>query len=740
MNLTVVEALQRAVEAHKVGNLQEAERLYQAILEVQPTHSDANHNLGVLAVGVGKPEAALPFFKAALQANEQHGQYWVSYINALIQCKQIVNAKELLTQGKRIGLSGDAINQLEQLLEKLLAQEESRQKQKVILSTKKRGSSKKKSKSKKRTLTADLRPNEPSQHEIETLLSQYNAGNFDAAEQQANVLTKKYPNHPFGWKGLGAILLTVGRVEEALVATSEASRLDPKDAETLSNLGVTLYDLGRLNEAEEKYREAIRLKPDHAMAHNNLGNTLRELGRLIEAEESCREAIRLKPDYAEAYTNLGNTLRDLGRLTEAEASQREAIRNKPDYAKAHNSLGATLNDLGRLNEAVASYREAIRLKPEFAEAYSNLGNILRELGRLNEAEASCREAIRLKPEFAQAHLNLAVIKKFYANDKEFTLLEHCYQSAVPTSIDRIYASFALAKAYEDIGRVDEAFDLYLEGNRLNKARLAYDIQQDRDLFHAIKSSFVIRSYRATSNTRNQPIFVLGMPRSGTTLVEQVLASHSNVYGAGELQDMEVAVRTHATTKLIDGLSFNYSQIAIDNVRQSYLSALEALPTDKPFIVDKMPQNFRWIGFMLSAFPEACVINLCRDPVAVCWSIFKTYFPTKGLGFAYDLEDLAEYYKLYKDLMAFWHEKYPGRIYDLQYEQLTENQEEETRKLLDYCGLPWEDACLNFHETERAVRTASATQVRKKMYQGSSDAWKKFEKHLGALRRGLGRTT
>ena len=222
-----------------------------------------------------------------------------------------------------------------------------------------------------------------------------------------------------------------------------------------------------------------------------------------------------------------------------------------------------------------------------------------------------------------------------------------------------------------------------------------------------------------------------MPRSGTTLAEQILASHSQVYGAGEMEAMNKAIHAEFNP---DGRGYRFalSEDALAGIRRRYLASLAGLKTSRPVVIDKMPLNFRWLGFILEAIPEARIVNLARDPIAVCWSIFKTYFPTSGLGFAYDLTDLAAYYRMHEDLMAFWRQRYPGRIFDLNYERLTEDQEGQTRALLDYCGLAWEDACFDFHLTERTVRTASATQVRRKMYRGSSNAWKSYETHLRPL--------
>ena len=234
-----------------------------------------------------------------------------------------------------------------------------------------------------------------------------------------------------------------------------------------------------------------------------------------------------------------------------------------------------------------------------------------------------------------------------------------------------------------------------------------------------------------SQSSLRPIFIVGMPRSGTSLVEQIVASHNEAHGAGELE-----FSTQIFSSIIANISGDVDKKDLLFFREQYLAKLNALKCSKNIITDKMPMNFRYIGLILSAFPEAKIIHLKRDARATCWSIYKNYFDSDGIGYSYDQNDLAQYYGLYSDLMSFWHERFPDQIYDICYEDLTTNQEEETRKLLEYCDLDWDENCLNFHSNKRAVKTASALQVRKKMYQGSSEAWKKYEAHLQPLIKGL----
>ena len=375
MELTIEQALQQGVTLHKAGKLEEAERLYRAILQSQPAHPDANHNLGVIAVSINKADVALPLFKTALEANPKIELFWLSYIDALIKEKQFDNAKQAIKQADKQGVAAEKLNVLEKQLTTIVQVNEPKlavQIKRLSLSQK----LKKLSEQKKRKKIArqNLKTNNPSQQQLSSLLEYYQTGRFNDAEKLAVTISKDFPNHPFSWTVLGAVLETTGRKLEALDAHQTAVTLSPQDAAANYNLGNSLKELGRLDEALASYTQAIILKPDFAQAHYNLGNTLTELGRLDESLASYTQAIAFKPDFAQAHFNLGNTLKELVRLDEALASYTQAIAFKPDYAKAHFNLGNTLTELERLDEALASYTQAIALKPDYAEAHSNLGN------------------------------------------------------------------------------------------------------------------------------------------------------------------------------------------------------------------------------------------------------------------------------------------------------------------------------------------------------------------------------
>jgi tetratricopeptide (TPR) repeat protein len=814
---TVGLLLQQAIAHHQAGRLPEAERLYRAILQTQPNHPDANHNLGVLALQVKQAAAALPHFRTALEANPNHAQYRLGYIEALIQASQLDDARRMLHEGRLRGLRGEAV---EALARRLVGHVQ---------------------------FVAPSNAASPSQQEINALVALFAEGRYGEVADLARALTVRSPQHGLAWKGLGAALSLLERNAEALEPMRKAAALMPQDAEahsnlgnTLrelgrldeaevicrqaiqvkpdyteahSNLGNTLRELGRLDEAEASYRRALQVKPDYAEAHSNLGNTLRELGRLDEAEVICRQAIQVKPDFAEAHINLGNTLRELGRLDEAEASYRRALQVKPDYAEAHSNLGNTLRELGRLDEAEASYRRALQVKPDYAEAHSNLGNTLRELGRLDEAEASyrralqvkpdyaeahsnlgntlrelgrldeaeviCRQAIQVKPDFAEAHINLgntlkelgqmdeaeasyrrALQVKPHLIDAHFNLAQTRKVSTNDGNLDALIAiekaerngttplsnkdlmqmNFALGKCYDDLGDHDKAFPHFMEGCRLKRATLDYDAKQTTQHFGAIMHNFdaaVIARLRGGGDPSSLPIFVLGMPRSGTTLTEHILASHPEIYGAGELLDL-----IRITQRNIEGITFPPNVSSLDQAQLTawgaeYVAGLQRRAPDARRITDKMPANFLALGLIHLMLPNAKIVHVRRDPVDTCLSCFSKLF-TYGQEFSYDLSELGRYYADYARLMEHWRKVLPdGTFLEVQYEDIVADQEAQARRLIEYCGLEWDDACLDFHKNKRAIHTASVTQVRQPIYKTSVQRWRSYEKFLGPLFEALG---
>ena len=420
-----------------------------------------------------------------------------------------------------------------------------------------------------------------------------------------------------------------------------------------------------------------------------------------------------------------------GRFSDAEKLAVHITQDFPKHQFAWKVLGAVLGATGRKSEAVDANQKAVALSPQDAEVHSNLGNTLKALGRLDEAEASYNQAIALKPDLADAHRNLTLMKKFDAQDEQYSKMQELYLDKNISEEQRCHINFGLAKACEDLGDFEQAFAHYSEGNMQRKKLLNYDINKDVERFRKIKSNYPQIAYNSLEPEKFSkdlmPIFIVGMPRSGTTLVEQIISSHSKVTGAGEL-----AFAAQFGAAIATGITEANNESLL-NFRSKYLTKLKSVSNENLIITDKMPQNFRYIGLLAAAFPEAKIIHVKRNPAAVCWANYKQYFVSKNIGYCYAIDDVISYHKLYENLMDFWTNTLSNRIYKLDYELLTVNQGSETRQLIEYLGLDWDEKCLSPQNNMRSLATASNVQVRKKVYRGSSEQWRKYQPFLnGAL--------
>ncbi len=521
----------------------------------------------------------------------------------------------------------------------------------------------------------------------------YQEKKLSDAEQVARAIIKEFPSNRIAWNTLWATLNKTERLQESLNAIKKLAQLSPQDAKVYYNMGVTYKKLGKFNKAVDCYKQAIAIRPRYAISYFSLGNVLQELRKLDEAEASYSKAIALKPDYVEAFSNLGNVL----------------------------------DKLGRLDEAVESYRKAVTLKPDFFKAFSNLGKTLVKVGKLKEAEESYIQAIKIKPDYAEVHRLLSTIKVFKDKDFQFLEMKDLYSNKNISEEQRCNINFGLAKAHDDLGDFEQAYKHLREGNALRKRLIKYNSNKDIEAIKQIKDNYVhIKKYSLSPQKKSKkvmPIFIIGMPRSGTTLVEQIISSHSKVTGAGELEFVELF-----GGNLVRGLTKIGTKSLID-FRKKYLEKLQNLSKGNTVVTDKMPQNFLFTGLLAAAFPEAKIVHVKRNPSAVCWANYKQYFASKNIGFCYDLDDVVNYYLLYESLMSSFKEDLGKRIYDLDYELLVIDQESETKNLMTYLDLTWEDKCLSPQDNLREVETASSIQVRKKVYKESSKQWKKYSPFL-----------
>ncbi len=555
------------------------------------------------------------------------------------------------------------------------------------------------------------------------------------------------PDFALAHYNIGNALRSLGRGEDAARAYQEAIRLKPNSPGALVNLGVTLRGLGRHEEALEAYGRALAHRPDDAQTHYNLGIALQGLGRLQDAVHAYGRAVALKPDHADAWANLAAALIGLGRGPEAlEPCQRRAAL-EPNAAEAHASLAALWLDLGRPEEAEQASRRAVALDPADAGAWVNLAISLQELGRGAEARAVVDRALTINPGFAPAWSVRGDLKTFTRDDPDLAALSDLLASANAAGAsqqDRLDLEFTLGKALMDVGDSDGAFAHLNAANRLKRAALTYDVDEDVGEFAAIaKALDGARLGRPPEggDPSDRPVFIIGMPRSGTSLVEQILASHPRVHGGGELPVLEAmliaglgpSLSTAARAARLAGLrTADFTAMG-----SAYVGKLAEIAPSAARITDKMPSNFRWAGLIRLILPNARIIHCRRDPMDTCLSCYTRKF-SKGQPFAYDLRDLGVYYRAYEALMDHWRALLPAdRFLDVQYEAVVDDLEGEARRLIAFCGLDWDQACLSFHQTRRAVRTASVNQVRKPLYRTSVARWKRYEAHLGPLLDALG---
>jgi tetratricopeptide (TPR) repeat protein len=571
--------------------------------------------------------------------------------------------------------------------------------------------------------------------------------------------TELLPDDAAAHNNLGNALGQRERYEDAVASYRRALALNPAFAQAYNNLGYVLRALGRLDEAVDSYRRSLQIKPDYAEAHHNLGDAWLGLGRYDDAVSSYRRALALRPEFVEARHNLGNALLELGQLDDATASYRRALELNPNFAEAHNNLGNVLRSLGQLDNALASYRSALAIRPDFAEAHSNLAIALRLAGQAAQAEASChralaidrnlaatiavlaelnadqgrfaeaeelfRRAIAIEPETAEAWVGISRLRKMTAGDAAWAAqAQHIAGRSLPPRKE-VLLRYALGKYFDDLKDFEQAFANYQRANELTgRYRTLYDRQQLTQSVDLIIRSFDrawLSRARVNANTSARPVFIVGMMRSGTTLAEQILATHRSIHGAGELVFWNSAAAGAAHSAALPGLAADY------------LRLLQTLSADALRVVDKMPGNFLHLGLIHAALPRAHIIHMRRNPIDTCLSIYFQHFEAFH-SYATDLENLAHYYGEYLRLMQHWRSILPAQaMLDLPYEALVDDPEAWSRKMVEFIGLPWDPQCIDFHHTSRSVITASKWQVRQAISRSSVERWRNYERFVGPLR-------
>ena len=580
----------------------------------------------------------------------------------------------------------------------------------------------------------------------------YNRGNalqdlkrYDGAISSYQQALAIRPEHADTWINMGKAYRLHEHYEEACNCYQKAIALTPGQPVVYNNLGNALMELKRYEEAQANFNRAIAFKPDYADAYLNVGLLLLKQKKYQAALASIDKVIALMPDNADAYLNRGLVLQELDRHEEALLVHQKAVALKPDAANMHFHLGKAQQNLKQMDEALASYDRAIELDADYVEAYAGKSNLFMEIGRMAEAEEVLSRALETLPEDVSLLCARVALKALQADSPLFGQLEKHYAERTSLSQEkRIMLDFAIGKSLEGQGRYDEAFEAYEEGNRLHYQDDPYDLERDMHRLASTRSYFSAELFERCQavleklpviDDERVPVFIVGMPRSGTTLTEQVLASHPDLFGAGELVTLGDLVRT-VELPSPDAPEWEARILDLRRLGQEYLEKTWRLAPDACYITDKMPHNFSSLALIHLMLPNAKIIHVMRDPMDNCFSCYSLRFQ-KGHEYCYDQVMLGRHYLMYQQYMQHWHSVLPsGRILDVRYEDTVDDLETQARRILEYVGLPWDSACLNFYETERSVKTASITQVRRPIYKTSVARWKRFEKHLSPLKETL----
>jgi tetratricopeptide (TPR) repeat protein len=592
------------------------------------------------------------------------------------------------------------------------------------------------------------------------------------AERYLRETLKLAPSFAKPHEDLGILLVNLGRNEEAVPILEKAARLDPKNPGILFNLGkalakqgkgkeadeifeaafelaperkmladaARLHGEGKYEEAERIYREILSTSPGNVDALRMLAMIAATAGNFDDAERLLRKTLKLAPDFFTAHVDLGRILKEQDRYEEAISSFRAALNIEPNNANAWFMLGATLAPAALTWEAVAAYEKSLELRADAPAVLLGLGHVLKTVGEQERGIAAYKRCIELKPDNGETYWSLANLKTFRFSDTELAQMEERIRSGeINHESSEVNFHFALGKAYEDREDFDTAWRWYESGNNKQRGLVSYDPVETQfandALIEVFDAGFMARMAGVGCGDP-APIFILGLPRSGSTLIEQILASHSMVEGTSELPYLG-RVSASLNRNRADGV--NYPQAVrelegehLQALGEDYLNYASLHRTEgKPRFIDKMPNNFPNIGFLHLILPNAKIIDARRHPLDSCLGNYRQLY-AKGQTFTYDQTDIGEYFLQYQRLMDYWHELLPGKILTVQYEENVTDLENQVRRMLEFCELPWEDACLRYYETDRPVRTASSEQVRQPIYFDSINFWRHYEDKLGEL--------
>ena len=496
---------------------------------------------------------------------------------------------------------------------------------------------------------------------------------------------------------------------------------------------IDVYKSGDLARAEILTKKLIEKHPKAPFLYNLLGLITLGQNKVEKATEWYEKSIAVDSNFSMAYNNLGLIYADHKKdYKKAEELYIKSISLNANHPEPHNNLGSVYNHLGRYEEAINSYKKAILINEKLPQVYHNIGNVYTTVGKFDDAKINFRKSIKINSNDALSHRSLSRLTKYKSiEDEHFKELKKVYKLTNIIKVeDKINLAFALGKAYEDIERYEESYIYYKEANTLNRKKISFSINIEIDRFNEIKNTFtkdLLNKCKNFGDKSSSPIFILGMPRSGTTLVEQILSSHPKVYGADEVEFIPDLIKENFKNNI--NKIINFDKKNLKKFGEMYIKKMNIISNKSERTTDKLPINFIWIGFIKMIFPKSKIIHCYRNSKDNCLSIYKNYFAGSGIKFGYDIDEIVKYYNLYKNLMDYWNKLLPDSIFNIKYENLILNTENEVKKLLKFCDLTWSKRCLEFHENKKPIKTASDTQARNKIYKTSIDSWKNYENFL-----------
>jgi len=718
--LSINDAIKKSSALFNQGKYQESETICRSILTASPKNADANHILGLIAIRCKNYKDAIKFIKNAIKANTDNAQFHDSIGNAYTLNNNTEDA--IKSFKKSLSLNGAVANTHYNLANIYL------QKNNLIEA--------------KKYLKAAIKLKPEHIQAIYNLSLIYSQeGEYEKAEALLLKLANSSPTDIRILYNLANNYSKAGKYQKALDTYQKAIAIKPDFFEAYFSIGNLYRLLNDSDKAIKNYQLTLRLKPDLVEAKNNMAIVYMENKDYDNAIMHFTEAIKINPLYTFTFLNFANLYKKIGATTQAEALYKKAIELDPNFTEAYYNLASLYSDTAQIDKAITHFKKAISLNSRHAPAYKDLGMVYKQMGKFDLAIQMLESAISFDPTFAEAYRELSSVKKLGKDDAELTAMLKMLSHERLTDEERMHLSFGLARVYEGLNEYDNAFKHLATANISRRKLFPYNKKATQTFFSKIKALFsseFIERRKDFGSADKTPIFILGMPRSGSSLIEQILATHSKVFGAGELNYIEESLNLISSTstdlKYPDNLS-NIDEHTLLQLAESYLKRVREHSPDAEYVIDKMPQNFIYIGLIKLIFPKAKIIHSTRDEMDTCLSIYKHGF-YEGHAYADNLKDLGEYYNLYRDLMNHWNNIFPESIHEVNYENLVANQEEESRRLLNFCGLSWEEECLSFYKTKRRVHTASSTQVKKAIYKDSVKLWKNFDAHLQPLKQAL----